>query len=50
MKKIFLYGGGYIILSIINSEVLSWLVLLVLAIAGLAKWLPLYWEELYHDQ
>ena len=44
MKKIICYAGGYIILSLINCEVLSWLVLLVLAIAGLAKWLPIYWE------
>ena len=44
MKKMLLYGGGYIILSIINCEVLSWLVICVVAFAGLAKWLPIYWE------
>lgn len=44
MKKIFLYGGGYIALSIINNEVLSWLIAAVVVWTLLCKYFPIFME------
>ena len=40
MKKLLICGGCYALLQIVNSEILSGLVLLALAIYGLAKFFP----------
>ena len=39
MKKYFI-GGGLVVLQLINNEVLSWIVLAVVAAVVLAKFFP----------
>jgi len=44
MKKLLMYGGGYLVLQIVNNEVLTWAVLTALAVAAFAKYFPLFME------
>lgn len=40
MKKVYVYAAGAAVLQMINSEVLSWIVLAIVALAALAKVFP----------
>ena len=44
MKKFLMYGGSYVILQIVNNEVLTWVVITVLAAYALCKWFPIFME------